>query len=337
MPGGELPFVSFCVKSYNQRELALAALEGAFRQLEIVIYDDASGDGSAWAIREAIERARAAGEKRKIVFQAGQTNLGNAGSWQKVCALASGDLLIKADGDDISLPSRTAKVVAAWVSSGKKHDIVSCGYWKTDPSGNVIGSCCKGAAYGAASAYARRLYTSFGDVSFPRGGDDSIYAFRAELLKAAGRGGGVLDIPDRLVIYRYGTGFSTAGADYAAWLARSVRLEAVNARQALADLDSMAGSLPAAFVEEKRLALGCLIERADSLARLVESRSFVERWKAYKKVPSSGERLFARLLYLALVLPPRLRNPLFNLAARLRSCCLRFKYRRIDPLRDDMV
>ena len=44
------PLVSFCVKSYNQKELLKEALQGAFAQtyrpLEIVISDDGSTDGS---------------------------------------------------------------------------------------------------------------------------------------------------------------------------------------------------------------------------------------------------------------------------------------------------
>ena len=52
----DLPLVSFCMTSYNQREYALMALEAAFRQdypnMEIIVSDGASTDGSAEALIE---------------------------------------------------------------------------------------------------------------------------------------------------------------------------------------------------------------------------------------------------------------------------------------------
>ena len=46
----DCPFVSFCMTSYNQREYALIALKAALAQdypnMEIIVADDASTDGS---------------------------------------------------------------------------------------------------------------------------------------------------------------------------------------------------------------------------------------------------------------------------------------------------
>ena len=54
------PLVSFCLKSYNQKEFLKEALEGAFAQtyrpLEIVISDDASTDGSVELILDRVRQ-----------------------------------------------------------------------------------------------------------------------------------------------------------------------------------------------------------------------------------------------------------------------------------------
>ena len=52
----DMPFVSFCMTSYNQREYALMGLDAAIKQdypnLEIIVSDDASTDGSVCALRK---------------------------------------------------------------------------------------------------------------------------------------------------------------------------------------------------------------------------------------------------------------------------------------------
>jgi glycosyltransferase involved in cell wall biosynthesis len=73
------------------------------RELEFVIYDDASTDGST-------ERLRywAATDDRIRLIE-GKTNLGPALSSNKVAAHASGQLIARMDADDISHPQRLAR------------------------------------------------------------------------------------------------------------------------------------------------------------------------------------------------------------------------------------
>ena len=61
----DMPFVSFCIKCYNQAHLIGEALAGAFEQtypnMEIVVSDDASTDGSVDVIKKLVEEYRSGG------------------------------------------------------------------------------------------------------------------------------------------------------------------------------------------------------------------------------------------------------------------------------------
>ncbi|MBR1871017.1 MAG: glycosyltransferase [Kiritimatiellae bacterium] len=56
----EKPLVSFCISCYNQERYIAQALESAFAQtygnMEIVISDDCSTDGTVGAIKDAIAK-----------------------------------------------------------------------------------------------------------------------------------------------------------------------------------------------------------------------------------------------------------------------------------------
>jgi glycosyltransferase involved in cell wall biosynthesis len=73
------------------------------RELEFVIYDDASTDGSTERLRHW-----AASDKRIRLIE-GKTNLGPALSSNKVAAQASARLIARMDADDISHPQRLAR------------------------------------------------------------------------------------------------------------------------------------------------------------------------------------------------------------------------------------
>lgn len=202
MQAESLPFVSFCISCYKQEKLIAETLQGAFAQtygnMEIVISDDCSPDGTVDAIkREIAEYQKRPGPKHKIVLNVNKTNLGNLGNWSKLCQIANGKLLIKNDGDDISLPDRTEKVVAAWVREGEKHDIVTCGYYKIDLKGRIFGTAKPRPAFGCISAYTKKAIDFFGPPAFPAGTtDDQIWGYRTWLLQLANKSSGVL------VIYR---------------------------------------------------------------------------------------------------------------------------------------
>lgn len=105
----EKPLVSFCIFSYNQEAFILDALEGAVSQdyenLEIIISDDGSKDGTQQKIDEFVSAYKG---PHKIIVNKNNPNLGIAKHVNKILyELAHGEIILVAAGDDKSLPNRT--------------------------------------------------------------------------------------------------------------------------------------------------------------------------------------------------------------------------------------
>lgn len=118
-----LPFVSFFIVSYNQEKYIADAVKGALSQnypnMEIIISDDCSTDGTWSIIQETISNY--SGDKN-IRLNRNNHNLGIREHINKVLyELARGEIIVFAAGDDISLPNRTS----VSVSFLEKHPEVS--------------------------------------------------------------------------------------------------------------------------------------------------------------------------------------------------------------------
>jgi len=104
------PAVSVILPFRNARRFLPAALESIatqdFRDIEIIAIDDGSDDDSA-----AIVRAAAAPDPRVRLIDSGRRGLPEA--LNEGCRLARGRYLARMDADDIALPSRLARQVAA--------------------------------------------------------------------------------------------------------------------------------------------------------------------------------------------------------------------------------
>lgn len=206
----EAPLVSFCVKCFNQKRFILEALKGAFAQtyrpLEIVISDDASNDGSWEIINSAVEDYQRSGGDISIVLNRNESNLGNMGNWLKLCDLSKGELLVKADGDDISLPERTEKIVRAWKKDNYRAKVIYHDAEFISSSGSSLGRLNRkpGAVVGAVMALSRETYSKFGTVENSRIVDDEVFARRALMI------GSQLELNEILVRYRLGTGVSSS-------------------------------------------------------------------------------------------------------------------------------
>ena len=206
--------VTVGVKCFNNVRYIREALESAFRQtyrpLEIVVCDDCSTDGSWETIREVVEAHR--GEPGlRVVAELNERNLGNLGNWERICELATGDFVVKFDGDDVSEPDRVSRIVFAIESArakGLSPTVVGHGGWMISPSGRPMGAmypAARGNVVGAAMAFSRRCFTEFGHATCdPRIVDDELYACRGMML------GDFVEMNDRLVRYRCGTGVSNA-------------------------------------------------------------------------------------------------------------------------------
>ena len=257
------------VMAYRQESSIAEAIAGALAQtyspLEIVVSDDASPDGT-W---DAIERAVVgyAGPHR-LVLNRNPRNQGIGAHLSRLVALSRGELLFITAGDDVSLPQRCERTMAAWLASGKALDLVAAPLIDVDAQGREHGqitpddlSLWRTAAdwawrrpfiVGAAQAFTRRLFERFGPLPEGTVAEDLILVFRA----IASGGAATLDVP--LVRYRRG-GLSQRRRALHAFevrerLLRNARHALVELPQLLADADLAGVRAEVATVLESQLA-----------------------------------------------------------------------------------
>ncbi|MGY6214039.1 glycosyltransferase [Methylolobus aquaticus] len=138
--GAPGPVVTLVLYAFNEERYIGEAIQSAFAQayspLELVLSDDGSTDGTF----EIMERMAAAySGPHKIILNRNTGNIGigsqiNA-AWQK----GSGELIVLANGDDISLPHRVERIVAEWVASGRRAAAIASAYEMMDPQGRRTG------------------------------------------------------------------------------------------------------------------------------------------------------------------------------------------------------
>ena len=300
------PLVTFGLMFHNQRRYARAALAGAFAQtyrpLELIIADDCSTDGTAEEISAFLAGHDAAADFT-VRYVHSERNLGDVGNWERLLALAHGVLVVKADGDDVSRPERTARIVAAYLADGAEAMLVCHSGYQIGPRGERYGRLRRVNAdwpLGAAMAVSPKLLELFGPVADGHIGDDEIYNRRALM---AGR---VLEIGDRLIDYRLGTGASTALWDLRRQLAFCLRESRATVEVSLRDAERL---MPVAR-EEWRRRLELRREQVEAKAALVESRSFRERLAAFRRLGGRSAFSVAAYLKLAFLLPRPLGAPM---------------------------
>jgi glycosyltransferase involved in cell wall biosynthesis len=130
-PPSGMPRISIVVISFNYarflRQAIQSALGQTYRDIEIIIVDDGSSDGS----REIIEEFR---ERAIVILQAnqGETSAVNAGF-----AASSGDIVLFLDSDDVLRPTAVEEAAAAWRPGLAK---VQFGLEIVDSEGRSIGA-----------------------------------------------------------------------------------------------------------------------------------------------------------------------------------------------------
>lgn len=209
------PLVSILLIAYRQPATVGAALAGALAQtytpLEIIASDDASGDGTWDALQAA---AAGYAGPHALVLNRNERNLGIGAHLSALAARARGELLVIAAGDDVSLPQRCEKLVAAWLASGRKLDLMASALADIDDAGVQHGVIAPSPlqdwhtpddwsnrpphVVGAAQAWTRRLFDRFGPLPPGTVAEDLIMVFRAIA------SGGALTLDEPLVRYRRG-------------------------------------------------------------------------------------------------------------------------------------
>jgi glycosyltransferase involved in cell wall biosynthesis len=104
------PKVSVHVIAYNQRDFIREAIDSALGQdypnLEVVVADDASTDGTADIVAEYQRR-----DPDRVVAVLGKDNLGITGNSNRALKACTGELIAFMGGDDVLLPGKIAAQV----------------------------------------------------------------------------------------------------------------------------------------------------------------------------------------------------------------------------------
>ncbi len=120
-----MALASFVLFAYNQEQFIREAVEGALAQtyspLEIILSDDCSSDRTFAVMQETVASYHG---PHKIRLNRNETNLGIIAHYNKVCQLATGQLLVFAAGDDLSLPRRTQRIMDEWKERGRPREAV---------------------------------------------------------------------------------------------------------------------------------------------------------------------------------------------------------------------
>jgi glycosyltransferase involved in cell wall biosynthesis len=238
------PLVSMVLITYNQEGTAAQAVQAALAQryhpLEIIVSDDASCDTTAERIGALL---RTYAGPHKVVFQRNDRNLGIGANLSQAVSLSSGDLIVIAAGDDVSVPERCERVARAWVDAGRRPDLISSHLLDLDQEGCTHGLIAptdlskyrsvqdwladRPHIIGAAQAWTRRLFDHFGPLPSGVVAEDLIMVFRAICR------GGCITIPEPLVQYRRG---GLSGRTRAMHAQDTVRRLLVNNRHTLVEL-----------------------------------------------------------------------------------------------------
>ncbi len=285
MDSSEGPLVSFCVKCCNQERYIGEALAGAFAQtyrpLEVIVSDDASSDKSWEIIEASVAAYRRTPNAAPVVLNRNGANLGNLGNWLVICSLAKGELLVKADGDDVSFPERTAKIVEAWRADGSRAMVVSHAGALMGPRGQRMGPMWRVSATapaGAVMAFHRRVGETFGGADDLRIVDDELFALRARML------GPELVIPDRLVRYRLGTGVSNSLWRMREPMCRGRRDLVKTYRQARRDLEKVRNRMSSEAFADWQVRLDVAEARTDAELMLFTGENFAVRREGYRRI-----------------------------------------------------
>jgi len=207
----EAKLVSLIIFTYNQeeyvREAVVSALSQDYSNLEIIISDDCSADQSFEIIKETVNEYRG---PHKIILNQNSPNLGVVKHLNKMIRMSSGELIVGAAGDDISLNNRVRILVNHWQRSKKL--MLSSNAIIIDRSGREIGEYSSdkkveltyeemvreggSGVLGATVAWDKHLFERFGFHPEATINEDQLLPFQAALC------GGVEYVNENLIKYR---------------------------------------------------------------------------------------------------------------------------------------
>ena len=224
------PLVTFALIAYNQENYVGEAIYAAFAQtyspLEIILSDDSSSDSTFGIMQRAIAEYKG---PHRVIINRNSSNLNIGGHVNAVAALATGELIVLAAGDDISVPTRTQILVQRWDALGRPPAVLCSDFVPIDVGSKPvtlnsealyrgpfpIQNMARGEirVLGATTAVSKNVFTSFSSLQTTVRHEDRVFPFRALLL-----GGSVELVDEKLVLYRVEGGISRGqvktGRDY---------------------------------------------------------------------------------------------------------------------------
>ena len=188
------PLVTVIFLSYQQEryveEALLSLLNQDYEKIELIISDDVSQDRTQEIIQFGLDKYLG---PKKIVKTFNDKNLGLVPNFNKCLNIASGEIIVVAAGDDISLVDRVSKSVDILMKEGIS--AVSFSDIRIDENGNAIPwhqldvdnvfslkdylSGSKLHASGASRAFKREVFDVFGDINITCPTEDTPYILRA--------------------------------------------------------------------------------------------------------------------------------------------------------------
>ncbi len=258
--------------------------------LEVILSDDASSDDT-YAVLEDV--ARAYRGPHAVRARRNATNLGIGAHYNRLIAESTGELLVTAGGDDLSLPSRVAKLAAAWDATGGRADLVSSHFIDLLASGEPGKAVAtddlaevtferwlarRPYIVGATHAFTRRLMTRFGPFIDGLWYEDQVMTFRAVV------SGGGITVAEPLVQYRRGGSSQWPHAGSGSSL---VRWTGVQNHRLLAEIAQLERDAEIAGCRDAVAgALAGMLRRERFLEALVHAENTNERWRAMRRSPT---------------------------------------------------
>lgn len=144
MPATAAPRVSVALGTHNGARFLGEQLDSILRQSrpvdEIVLSDDASGDGTVELAQRAIDARRASDAATpELVVLRNPVALGVTANFEQALRAASGDLIALCDQDDVWHPDRVSRAVAEFAARPEL-DLVAADARLVDDAGAPLGS-----------------------------------------------------------------------------------------------------------------------------------------------------------------------------------------------------
>lgn len=295
------PRTSLILLACNQASTVRAAAESCLAQrgepLEIVLSDDASSDDTYAILRDVAAAYRG---PHRVRARRNAANQGIGAHYNTLLDETRGDLLVTAAGDDISLPQRALRLVAAWRASGERADLIASDAIAMAADGTLgerivlddlarcsVDDWCRARPFtiGATHAFTRRMMRRFGPFVRDLWYEDIVMGLRAIM------SGGALKVAEPLVHYRSGGSSRPALAASGADLVARVRRQN---RRVLAEIEQHTLDARVAGHEAQvAAALAPTLAKERYLEAMLDAADIAARWRALRAAPSlpAGWRL----------------------------------------------